>query len=97
MLGKFTFCFFLILCFHIKILLLGLMWCRSQKYHVFRKTDAVWDKSGIAGQQFYPICAPQLGCVEFSLANPQVLAQISPQILPFFLDLLGIRGFLSEF
>jgi hypothetical protein len=49
------------------------MRCRTQKYHVFRKTDTIWDKSGIAGQ-FHPICAPRLGNVEFSLANPQVLA-----------------------
>jgi hypothetical protein len=65
---------------------------------------AVWDKFDIAGQQLSPIRATCLGYVEYSLADPQVLAhRQSCQLSGFphkdctergnFLGLLRIRGF----
>jgi hypothetical protein len=40
------------------------------KFEVFFwKLVTVWDKLGIVGQQFSPICATHLGCDEFPLAH----------------------------
>jgi hypothetical protein len=45
-------CFFLILCFHILILILMLARSRSKLYHLFRKRLYSLEKSAVAEQQF---------------------------------------------